>query len=327
MEKSKKEQPNAKGKTTGEKETIVTEAIGLLATQAQKTLQQELQKAQESPDPPFFLRKKSLSKNDKTEEDLEKDRVELQNFAFVLAETMAHLLKQAERSLLEKLKKAQTDRKNSGTVNDSKQREDEVRNFSKVFAETRTKLVEKVKELVKELRKGDGGEEENLPNRSENIFSTIGVDFPSKTLTKRPASSTSYDSKRDIAKKPRISATKPKAAKKTKPSHEDVCYICGKGGHWAYQCTKPDDRMCYCCNKTGHISKECPVLDTCRFCSICKKEGHVAADCKGKGKGKRRRRGGRRTRNRRSYSRESSSSRDRERSYSSETSETSSYSR
>lgn len=39
-------------------ENEITEAIALLAGQAQRTLGQELRKAQSSPNPPFFLKLK-----------------------------------------------------------------------------------------------------------------------------------------------------------------------------------------------------------------------------------------------------------------------------
>ena len=38
---------------------------------------------------------------------------------------------------------------------------------------------------------------------------------------------------------------------------EPRCYRCGKVGHVAAQCDKPDTRKCYNCGKPGHVAKHC----------------------------------------------------------------------
>mmetsp|Transcript_10474 Transcript_10474/g.15674 ORF Transcript_10474/g.15674 Transcript_10474/m.15674 type:complete len:106 (+) Transcript_10474:207-524(+) len=43
------------------------------------------------------------------------------------------------------------------------------------------------------------------------------------------------------------------------PSSKDVCYNCGKTGHWANECEEGDWRdKCYKCGGFGHVKKDCP---------------------------------------------------------------------
>ncbi|CAK74995.1 unnamed protein product (macronuclear) [Paramecium tetraurelia] len=47
------------------------------------------------------------------------------------------------------------------------------------------------------------------------------------------------------------------------PTTRDVCFNCGRKGHWANECKEGDLReTCYRCYKKGHIKKECPVSRT-----------------------------------------------------------------
>jgi hypothetical protein len=72
-----------------------------------------------------------------------------------------------------------------------------------------------------------------------------------------------------------------------------VCNRCGEKGHWASQCSQPDNRpegerggakasdKCRRCGEAGHFARDCPQPpdNTCR---ICKQEGHFARDCPNK---------------------------------------------
>lgn len=72
-----------------------------------------------------------------------------------------------------------------------------------------------------------------------------------------------------------------------------MCNRCGEKGHWASQCSQPDNRpegerggakatdKCRRCGEAGHYARDCPQPpdNTCR---ICKQEGHFARDCPNK---------------------------------------------
>ncbi|CAD8102333.1 unnamed protein product [Paramecium primaurelia] len=47
------------------------------------------------------------------------------------------------------------------------------------------------------------------------------------------------------------------------PTSRDVCFNCGRKGHWANECKEGDLRdTCYRCYKKGHIRKDCPKSRT-----------------------------------------------------------------
>ncbi|CAD8092402.1 unnamed protein product [Paramecium primaurelia] len=47
------------------------------------------------------------------------------------------------------------------------------------------------------------------------------------------------------------------------PTPRDVCFNCGRKGHWANECKEGDLRdTCYRCYKKGHTRKDCPKSRT-----------------------------------------------------------------
>ena len=78
--------------------------------------------------------------------------------------------------------------------------------------------------------------------------------------------------------------------KKSSTHTEDVCNRCGKKGHWARDCSLPDQRpeeergvakpnhSCRRCGELGHYAKNCPQ-DLEGKCRLCLCEGHFARDC------------------------------------------------
>ncbi|KAL4503331.1 hypothetical protein ABPG72_000937 [Tetrahymena utriculariae] len=47
------------------------------------------------------------------------------------------------------------------------------------------------------------------------------------------------------------------------PSTVDVCYNCGRKGHWANECKEGNwNNRCYRCGKSGHLKKECSLSRT-----------------------------------------------------------------
>merc|ERR1711981_224235 len=47
------------------------------------------------------------------------------------------------------------------------------------------------------------------------------------------------------------------------PDTKDVCYNCGRKGHWANECREGDWRnRCYRCGKGGHLKRDCSLSRT-----------------------------------------------------------------
>ncbi|KAL4455002.1 hypothetical protein ABPG74_006384 [Tetrahymena malaccensis] len=47
------------------------------------------------------------------------------------------------------------------------------------------------------------------------------------------------------------------------PTTVDVCYNCGRKGHWANECKEGNwNNRCYRCGKSGHLKKECSLSRT-----------------------------------------------------------------
>jgi hypothetical protein len=55
---------------------------------------------------------------------------------------------------------------------------------------------------------------------------------------------------------------------------ENLCFKCGKAGHYASQC---DQIICYLCKREGHLANKCDQV----VCYRCKQKGHFANACPG----------------------------------------------
>ena len=74
-----------------------------------------------------------------------------------------------------------------------------------------------------------------------------------------------------------------------RPSKNETCTNCGKGGHLAKACTatvhappKATVSACHCCGTEGHKKADCP--QKAHVCLTCKKSGHMEHLCHHKDK-------------------------------------------
>jgi hypothetical protein len=66
-------------------------------------------------------------------------------------------------------------------------------------------------------------------------------------------------------------------------SSNNLCYICGKSGHYAKACTEHKKIVCSRCKGIGHYANQCPKYPPkypCKNrCKKCNQIGHYANQC------------------------------------------------
>ena len=68
----------------------------------------------------------------------------------------------------------------------------------------------------------------------------------------------------------------PRPEKRKRARSDDVCFRCGKVGHWAEDCVEtPCTGKCLRCGEAGHWAKDCTAMR----CGNCHKLGHYAESC------------------------------------------------